>query len=103
MFYTNQGIFKMTRLTIDLPESLHKTLKSISVLDGVTMRNMAISALEQYTIQRVKRDESDFITEDEADELLRPTLMQYAREIEKGEFDGISWEELHQELKEEQD
>jgi hypothetical protein len=39
----------MIRLTLDLPESLHKTLKSLAVLNGDTMRSIAITALERYT------------------------------------------------------
>lgn len=39
----------MIRLTLDLPDSLHKTLKSLAALNGDTMRNIAISAIERYT------------------------------------------------------
>jgi hypothetical protein len=38
----------MSRLTLDLPESLHKALKSFAVLNGGNMRNVAITALEKY-------------------------------------------------------
>ena len=55
----------MTRLTIDLPDSLHKTLKSLSVVDGQTMRNIAISALERYAVSRVGKEKD--INENEVD------------------------------------
>lgn len=38
----------MSRLTLDLPDTLHKALKSFAVLNGENMRKVAITALEKY-------------------------------------------------------
>ncbi len=45
----------MTRLTIDLPEPLHQTLQSLSVIEGEPIENIAISALETYAKSRVNK------------------------------------------------
>ena len=86
----------MTRLTIDLPDSLHKTLKSLSVVDGQTMRNIAISALERYAVSRVGKEKD--INENEVDELLKPVLLKYVEQIEEGKFEWKSWEEIKKEV-----
>jgi len=79
------------RLTIDLPDTLHKTLKSLSIVDNETMRNIAISALEGYVKLRIGNND---ITEKQAEKLLEPILMQYSKEIKEGSFEGKSWEEV---------
>jgi hypothetical protein len=81
----------MTRLTIDLPDNLHRTLKSLSVIDGQTMRNIAIDALKKYTKSR--------IDENGVDDLLKPVLLQYANQIEEDNFKGEAWEKVKKEIK----
>jgi predicted DNA binding CopG/RHH family protein len=39
---------KMKRLTLDIPEDLHKAIKTKAVVEGVPMANMLRSLLEQY-------------------------------------------------------
>jgi predicted DNA binding CopG/RHH family protein len=38
---------KMKRLTLDIPEDLHKAIKTRAVVEGVPMANMLRSLLEQ--------------------------------------------------------
>lgn len=91
----------MTRLTIDLPETLHKTLKSLSVINGKTMRNIAISALEKYVESKIDKQNvnSSSLSESEVDELLRSVLSRYSNQIVKDNFDGKSWDEVKKDLK----
>ena len=88
----------MTRLTIDLPNDLHKTLKSLAIIDGRTMRNIAISALERYTYLRVTSDNTDSLPEEEIDKLLQPILLKYVKQIEGKDFKGKSWKKLKEEI-----
>lgn len=39
---------KMKRLTLDIPEDLHKAIKTKAVVEGVPMANMLRSLLEQH-------------------------------------------------------
>ena len=91
----------MTRLTIDLPEPLHKTLQSLSVIDGKTMENIAIAALETYAQSRANKQTDNYIDENEADELLKPVFIQYATQIQEGSFEGESWEEVKKQISQE--
>lgn len=78
----------MTRLTIDLPKSLHKTLKSLSVVDGNTMRNIAISALERYAQVRIQGDvkSENNLSLEESTQILQPFLDNYIKKIENKEI-----------------
>lgn len=99
----------MTRLTIDLPESLHKALKSISVLDGETMRKIAINAIEGYTKHRVESkikkyndgtpnslDQLSQLPEDECDKLMAPYLEKLIKDLDSES--SYSWEEVQEQL-----
>ena len=80
----------MTRLTIDLPNSLHKVLKSISVMDGQTMKDIAITALEKYTQGNlnkrliVKKENNP--SEKLATKMLMPLIKKTAAQIQNSEI-----------------
>ena len=60
------------------------------------MPNIARSPLSPYAksfLNKETRDDNS-IDENEADELLKPILMEYANQIEEGSFSGESWEEV---------
>lgn len=42
------------RLLIDIPESLHRELKSIVALRGITLKRYVLRALKAYMSQEVK-------------------------------------------------
>lgn len=90
----------MTRFTIELPNGLHKALKSFSVVNGQTMKDIAIFALESYVQSRIgnKLNNDTQITEEQADELLQPVLMQYANQIQDGNFSGEDWQDVKGEI-----
>jgi hypothetical protein len=91
----------MTRLTIDLPDSLHKTLKSLSVMSGKTMRDMAITAIDKYAKVKIEKQNisySDDILEDEADLILKPVIEEYAKQIESNQFEGHDWEDVKKDI-----
>ena len=86
----------MTRLTIDLPDNLHKTLKSLSVISGEAMKTMAISAIQSYT--KAKIDKEALTSKEGIDELLQPVLSQYVEQIKNDDFVGRDWEDIKKEL-----
>lgn len=91
----------MTRLTIDLPDSLHKTLKSLSVISGKTMRDMAITAIDKYTQVKIEKKtifSSDDISENEADLILKPVIEEYVKQIENNQFNGHDWEDIKKDI-----
>jgi len=77
---------------------LLKTLQSLSVIDGKTMENIAISVLETYAQSRANKPTDNYIDENEADELLKPVFIQYATQIQEGSFEGESWEEVKKQI-----
>lgn len=78
----------MTRLTVDLPDTLHKTLKTFSALDGKTMRQIAVSALEKYAVTRVSECNPSAevcISKEKATSMLESFLQTYMRKAECGQ------------------
>ena len=76
----------MIRLTLDLPDSLHKTLKSLAALHGDTMRSIAISALERYTKKTIKEAQKEQISASDVAKELNSQL-------EKGEITQSEFKE----------
>lgn len=102
----------MTKLTIEIPDSLHRTVKSFASANGETIKDFFIEAVTEKLkntpknkiiakkpIKKTKNKSSQYITEKEADKMLKPYLMRLIKRIESGEEEVYSWEEVKKELK----
>lgn len=102
-FYVTQS---MTKLTIDIPDDLHHAIKSYSSIRGVTIKEFMIEAAtaslkgnKKITPKMKSKKSSKYITEKEADKLLKPYLLRLINRIEKGEEELYSWDEAKEKLK----
>lgn len=90
----------MTKVIIELPTELHRAVKSFVGANGDTMKNFFISATEEKLKQKTKKKNKDqFITEEEADKMLKPYLLRLVKRINEGKEKLYSWEEVKKELK----
>ena len=94
----------MTKVIIDLPTELHRAVKSFTGANGETMKSFFISAAEeklkyQTKVNSKKKIKDEFITEEEADAMLKPYLIRLVKRINEGKEKTYSWEEFQRELK----
>lgn len=105
----------MTKLTIEIPDSLHRTVKSFASAHGETIKDFFVDAATERLKKRAKespkssakktaakkiaKKSSKYITEKEADKMLKPYLLRMIKRIESGEEKSYSWEEVKKELK----
>ena len=125
----------MSKLTLDILDSLHRAVKSVASAQGVTMKDFFIGAvsekLEDFVEkqgslkgQEVSRKNIDkklqkttknkpkskktmkksekYITEREADQMLKPYLLRMIKRIDSGEEETYSKEEFFKKLREEE-
>ena len=93
----------MTKVIIDLPTELHRSIKSFTGANGETMKNFFISAATeklkyQNKTKSKKKVKDEFITEEEADAMLKPYLIRLVKRINEGKEKSYSWEEAKKEL-----
>jgi len=85
-----------TRMTLDIPRSLHKTIKTIASSEEKTIKDLMISAVEKYISAKMKRQSS--AGEEDIDFLLKPLIEEYLKDIESNGGDNfISLEEFENE------
>ena len=102
----------MSKLTLEIPDALHRTMKSVASAQGMTIRDFFIemttkqlqvktkSKISKKTVtKKPKKKESKYITEKEADKMLKPYLLRMVQRIESGEEELLTWEEVKKELK----
>jgi hypothetical protein len=93
----------MTKVIIDLPTDLHRAVKSFTGANGETMKHFFISAAEEklkyQKTKSKKKIKDEFITEEEADAMLKPYLIRLVKRINEGKEKSYSWEEAKKELK----
>lgn len=102
----------MTKLTIEIPDSLHRTVKSFSSANGETIKDFFIAAVTEKLkklpenkiiikkpMKQTKKKLAKHISEKEADKILKPYLLSLIKRIENGEEDVYSWEEVKRDLK----
>lgn len=106
----------MTKLTIEIPDSLHRTVKSFASAHGETIKDFFVDAATERLKKRSKespknsakktaakkiaKKSSKYITEKEADKMLKPYLLRMIKRIENGEEEVYSKEEFFKKLKE---
>jgi hypothetical protein len=102
----------MTKLTIEIPDSLHRTIKSFASANGETIKDFFIAAVTEklkklpknkiITKKPMKKNKNKlpkYISEKEADKMLKPYLLRLIKRIENGEEEVYSWEEVKRDLK----
>ncbi len=94
----------MTKVIIDLPNDLHRSIKSYAGANGETIKNFFICAAEEKLkyhnkAKSKKKIKDEFISEEEADEMLKPYLIRLIKRINEGKEKTCSWEEAKKELK----
>ena len=101
----------MSKLTLDIPDSLHRAVKSFSSGRGVSMKDFFIEAamdkMKDFSEAsenkpkkslKKKKKSGKYITEKEADKMLKPYLLRMIKRIDNGEEDLMSWDEFKTEL-----
>ena len=108
----------MSKLTIEIPDALHRTIKSVASANGKSIKSFFIDAVTEKlkTVTKVKavkrtlqkkepmkktqKKNSKYITEKEADKMLKPYILRMIKRIESGEEEVYSKEEFFKKLKE---
>lgn len=99
----------MTKLTIEIPDALHRTVKSFASAHGETIKDFFIEAateklkktknLKTKLPMKTQKKSPKYITEKEADKMLKPYLLRMVKRIESGKEKTYSWEEVKKRLK----
>lgn len=104
----------MSKLTLEIPDALHRTVKSFASAHGETIKDFFIQAATEKLkkssklktefkplapMKKTKKQNPKYITEKEADKMLKPYLLRMIQRIESGEEEVLSWEEVKKELK----
>jgi dipeptidase len=93
----------MTRLTIEMPDPLHKVIKSLAIMKGDSIKNITIEALTNYAkssagiVASSKTSKSGF-TEEEAEKMLIPYFKKMIESIESGSKKFYTKEEYMKEI-----
>ncbi len=105
----------MTKLTLEIPDALHRTVKSFASAHGETIKDFFIDAaterlkkksklktikVTKKTMKNTAKKPSKYITEKEADRMLKPYLLRMIRRIQSGEEETYSKEEFFKKLQE---
>jgi hypothetical protein len=111
----------MSKLTLDIPDSLHRAVKTFSSAHGLTIRDFFIEMTEKQLkasaklktktaaktngktkpkiMKKSKKKNPKYITEKEADKMLKPYLLRMVQRIENGEEELLTKEEFFKELR----
>jgi hypothetical protein len=73
----------MTKILIEVPENLHRLVKTVASSKGETMKHFVLRAMEFVAKQEANSNTntSDNISETEADNLLKPYLSKMVDDI----------------------
>jgi hypothetical protein len=98
----------MSKLTLEIPDALHRTVKSVASANGETIRQFFIDAVVEKLKQTSKSKKpmkktksKKYITEKEADKMLMPYLKRMIKRIESGEEKTYDKDEFFKKLREE--
>lgn len=100
----------MSKLTLEIPDALHRTVKSFASAHGETIRDFFIQAATEKLqksakikttkpMKKTSKKTKKYLTEEEADKMLKPYLIRLIQKIESGEEQLLTWEEVKKELK----
>jgi hypothetical protein len=93
----------MTKMIVEIPDPLHRLIKSLAGAKGESIKSLILRAIENVIKQEaninVKANNGDYITEEQADEMLKPVILKYISQINNGTFTGYTKEEFFKKLK----
>jgi hypothetical protein len=96
----------MTKLTLEIPDSLHRTVKSFASAHGETIKSFFVEAAMEklkkpmkLKVKKSPKKSSKYITEKEADKMLKPYLIRLVQRIESGEEETYDKEEFFKKLR----
>ncbi len=97
----------MSKLTLEIPDALHRTVKSVASANGETIRQFFIDAATEKLKKTSKLKKPmkktknpKYITEKEADKMLMPYLLRMIKRIESGEEKTYTKDEFFKKLRE---
>jgi len=104
----------MSKLTLEIPDALHRTVKSFASAHGETIKDFFIAAATEKlqknstlktkkplkTAKKTTKKSQKFITEEQADKMLKPYLLRMVKRIEKGEEKIYDKDEFFKKLRE---
>lgn len=104
MLIINMFISDMSRITIEIPNSLHRAVKSYVGAKGETIKDFFVLAAQKHLksesgVDLSSDEKKQYITEEQADELLKPLIVKYINQIKAGELEGCGKDEFFKELK----
>ncbi len=100
----------MSKLTLEIPDSLHRAVKSMASANGETIKDFFIDAVTEKLkksskkpiakkpMKKTKKKNTKYITEEQADKMLKPYLLRMIKRIENGEEETYSWDKVKEEL-----
>ena len=79
----------MTKVMIEVPDNLHRLVKSLASSKGETMKHFVLRSMEYLVKQEVSNSNisnanQEFISEEEADHLLKPYLLALVNDVQNG-------------------
>lgn len=87
---------------IDVPNNLHRLVKSIASSKGETIKHFVLRAMESVAKQEAGKinidDNCDFISEEEADNLLKPYILALVDDIKNDKEEVLDSEDFFDEL-----
>lgn len=103
MLSINMYVNKMSRITIEIPNSLHRAVKSYVGAKGETIKDFFVLAAEKHLksesgIDLRSKQKESHISEEQADEILKPLIVKYIKQIQKGDFEGYEKDKFFSEL-----
>ncbi len=93
----------MTKVMIDVPDNLHRLVKSLASSQGETMKHFVLRAMEVLAKKEINKTSTtnpneEFINEEEAEHLLKPYLSNLVHDIDNGKEKTIDSESFFKEL-----
>lgn len=91
----------MTKVLIEVPDNLHRLVKSVASSKGESLKNFVLRAMAQLIKQETKNAAqiSHTISEAEADELLKPYLLTLANNVANKKAKTINSDKFFSQLK----
>lgn len=103
----------MSKLTLEIPDSLHRAVKSFASGNGISMKDFFIDAaiakmknfketdlenIKNKPTKKMTKKDKKYISEEEADKMLKPYLLRMVQRIESGQEDLTNWQDFKKEL-----
>jgi hypothetical protein len=98
------------KMTLEISDHFHRTVKSMASAQGESMKDFIVNAVTKEIknlkpntktpVKKTQKKNSKYITEKEADRLLKPYILKAVKSIQDGTAKVYSKEEFFRKLKE---